>query len=107
MEHGQCYWSENSWTGLTDSQYKYIYFNATGEEQLFNLEIDPGEEVNLAQMEEFKDILLGWRQKMINHLSERGEPWVVNNKLGVFTEEIKFSPNYPKEYYPEEITTEF
>jgi arylsulfatase A-like enzyme len=103
MEHGVCYWSENSWTGLTDATYKYIYFNATGEEQLFNLESDPKEELNLAQKKEFKKILLGWRKKMIDHLSERGEPWVVNNELGVFSDEIKYSPNYPHEYFPEEI----
>ena len=88
---------------FTDATYKYIYFNATGEEQLFNLKNDPGEEINLAQKEAFKDILLGWRQKMIDHLSVRGVPWVVNKDFGIFTNEIKFSPNYPQEYFLKEI----
>ncbi len=103
MEHGRCYWRENSWTGLTDAQYKYIYFNATGEEQLFDLKADPGEQHNLAGLSEYEAILKTWREQMINHLSERGEPWVVDGQLGTWDEVINFSPNYPMEYYPEEI----
>ena len=72
---------------------------------MFNLEWDPGEKNNLAGDEEFKDLLSDWRGKMIKHLSERGEPWVVNNDLGIIKELIKFSPNYPQEYFPEEIET--
>lgn len=105
LEHGRCYWPENSWTGLTDATYKYIYYSTTGEEQLFNLENDPGEKNNLAGVKEFKDLLSDWRGKMIVHLSGRGAPWVVNNDLGIIKEAIKFSPNYPQEYFPEEIET--
>lgn len=107
LEHGQCYWPENSWTGLTNAKYKYIYFNYAGEEQLFDLQKDPGEKNDLAKKLEYKDILNVWRQKMVDHLAERGKPWVVDNDLGTFTDPIEFSPNYPKEYYPEEIATEY
>ncbi|WP_072994759.1 arylsulfatase [Pseudozobellia thermophila] len=107
LEHGTCYWPENNWTGLTDAQYKYIYFATTGEEQLFDLEQDPKEMCDLAKKKEYKNTLQKWRRKMVDHLAERGEPWVVNGELGLRTEEIKFSPNYPKEYYPREIVTKY
>jgi arylsulfatase len=103
MEHGSCYWAENSWTALTDSKYKYIYFNRTGEEQLFDLENDLQEENDLAKKNKYKKTLREWRQKMIAHLSERGEPWVVNGDLGILSNEINYSPNYPQEFFPEEI----
>ncbi len=103
MEHGECYWRENSWTGLTDHRYKYIYYSVTGEEQLFDLVKDPGEENNLASLTNYKNILEGWRLKMVSHLTERGEEWVKDGKLVIREENIVFSPNYPKEYYPKEI----
>ena len=103
MEHGQCYWKENSWTGLTDRKYKYIHYSVTGEEQLFNLMKDPGEKNNLAGLSRYKGILTEWRQKMVDHLTERGEEWVKGGKLVIRDENIVFSPNYPKEYYPKEI----
>lgn len=107
LEHGRCYWPENSWTGLTDAKYKYVYFNTTGEEQLFDLDNDPGEKSNLAEKPQNKKLLQEWRKRMIKHLAERGEPWIVDNDLGIITDEIKFSPNYPKEYYPEEIAAKY
>lgn len=103
LEHGPCYWPENSWTGMTDARFKYIYFAATGEEQLFDLENDPKEKYDLAGKKQFKSTLQQWRKRMTAHLVERGEPWVINNDLGIRTSEIKFSPNYPSEYYPKEI----
>jgi arylsulfatase len=100
LEHGTCYWPENNWTALTDKKHKYIYFATDGEQQLFDLQNDPEEKNNLAENSEYVDVLNQWRQKMIEHLSERGEPWVVNGDLGIRKEPIKFSPNYPMEYYP-------
>lgn len=106
MEHGQCYWKENSWTALTDNRYKYIYYSVTGEEQLFDLEKDSGEKKNLAGISRYKNILAKWRQRMVDHLSNRGEDWVKDGKLVIRDENIVFSPNYPKEYYPKEIKNE-
>lgn len=103
MEHGECYWKENSWTGLTDHRYKYIYYSVTGEEQLFDLVKDPGEEKNLASLSHYKNTLERWRQKMVVHLAERGEGWVKDGKLVIREENVVYSPNYPTEYYPKEI----
>ena len=103
MEHGECYWKENSWTGLTDHRYKYIYYSVTGEEQLFDLVKDPGEEKNLASLSHYKNTLERWRQKMVVHLAERGEEWVKDGKLVIREENVVYSPNYPIEYYPKEI----
>ncbi|MEZ4970223.1 MAG: arylsulfatase [Flavobacteriaceae bacterium] len=103
MEHGQCYWKENRWTGLTDKRYKYIYYSVTGEEELFDLKKDPGEKNNLANLSKYKGVLVQWRQKMVGHLMERGEEWVKDGKLVIRDKDLVFSPNYPKEYYPKEI----
>jgi hypothetical protein len=40
---------------------------------------------------------------MVDHLTEREEEWVKGGKLVIRDENLVFSPNYPKEYYPEEI----
>jgi hypothetical protein len=69
------------------------------------LKNDPGEINNLAKKEEFQEILRTWRQKMVVHLSERGAPWVVNNDLGIIENAITYSPNYPQDFFPEEIET--
>ncbi|RTE53778.1 arylsulfatase [Arenibacter aquaticus] len=103
LEHGQCYWKENSWTGLTDERYKYIYYAVTGEEQLFDLLKDPKEKKNLANLSEYNKSLKRWRQKMIDHLRDRGHKWVKDGKLVRRGENIMFSPNYPKDYFPKEI----
>ncbi|WP_246223030.1 sulfatase-like hydrolase/transferase [Draconibacterium halophilum] len=94
LEHATTYSEKNYWCALTDGTWKYIWFFRTGEEQLFNLKYDPGEQNNLTANE--PDELKKWRQKMVNHLSERGEGFVKNGKLVQRTETLLYSPNYPK-----------
>ncbi len=96
LEHATCYEKDNYWAALTDGKMKYIWFFHTGEEQLFDLEKDPGELKNLsADKKQFK-ILENWRKQMVNHLGERGEPYVKDRKLQKFDKTILLSPNYPK-----------
>lgn len=96
MEHAAIYEHNNYWAGLTDGKMKYIWFFRTGEEQLFDLKSDPGETKNLAKNEKYNKDLLQWRDYMIKHLSERGEPYVKNGKLNIFEKNILTSPNYPE-----------
>jgi len=96
MEHDLCYAKENHWTALTDGRMKYIFHAATGEQQLFDLEKDPGETTDLAQSPEHAAALKLWRGRMVKHLSERGPPFVVDGDLAVRPQKFLYSPNYPK-----------
>jgi len=95
LEHDVCYSPENHWNALTDGRYKYIYYAPTGEEQLFDLVDDPGEEHDLARENGKKPLVRDWRGRMIGQLAERGEPFVVNGDLGIRKERMLYSPFYP------------
>jgi len=94
LEHGRCYWDENAWVALTDGRYKYIYFTTTGAQQLFDLERDPHERDDLAASETHRGRLAGWRQRMLDHLSVRGKPWVVDGDLAIQRESVRYGPNH-------------
>ena len=96
MEHCTTYERENYWTALTDGHQKYIWFFLTGQEQLFDLDRDPGELHDLFGNTDFQDDLKLWRQRMADHLSERGEGFVKDGRLVIRTEPLLYSPNYPE-----------
>jgi arylsulfatase A-like enzyme len=96
LEHSICYSPRNHWTALTDGRTKYIYHALDGEEQLFDLEADPGELEDLAAAAAHEAKLRLWRNRMTGHLSERGEPFVKNGKLAPRPEPFLYSPHYPK-----------
>lgn len=93
LEHDICYGPENSWNALTDGRMKYIFHAHQGQEQLFDLEEDPGEIRDLAQ--EKKRVLKAWRERMVEHLEERGEPFVKDGQLLKRSEGFLYGPNYP------------
>jgi len=95
LEHNVCYDRSNHWNALTDGRIKYIFHALDGEEQLFDLEIDPTELHDLARSPGHQDMLGLWRQRMIRHLSNRGASFVVDGKLGLRPEGLLYSPNYP------------
>ncbi len=97
LEHDVCYSKQNHWNALTDGRHKYIYHALDGEEQLFNLEADPGECNDLAPDPKHGGTLRLWRQRMVDHLSERGAPFVVHGRLEPRPERMLYSPNYPRE----------
>ena len=96
LEHGVCYSVENNWNGFTDGRTKYIYHAFHGEEQLFDLQNDPHELNSLAGDTKAEPQLRQWRQRLVDHLSIRGDQWVKNGKLQRRTEAIPRSPNFPK-----------
>ena len=97
LEHAQVYEPDNAWTALTDSRYKYIYFTLTGQEQLFDLKNDPNELNDLAlSLDKNSKLMIKWRKKMVNHLKERGEAWVKDDKLVVQKTSIQKGINFPK-----------
>jgi choline-sulfatase len=100
LEHATCYAPENYWSALTDGRMKYIYYAPDGRQQLFDLEKDPGETRDLASLAECRDVLQLWRHRLIDHLAERGEPFVVAGDLGLRPKSILYSPHYPRASLP-------
>lgn len=97
FEHDVCYGKSNHWNALANSKWKYIFHAFDGQEQLFDLENDPGELHDLAKDGAHSKTLVEWRQRMVDHLSVRGEKWVKNGKLQIRKERQLYSPNYPKD----------
>lgn len=96
MEHATCYYDDNYWTAITDGHVKYIWFLRTGKEQLFDLDKDPGETIDLSKVAEYSNLLETMRGAMAQHLSERGEEWVKDGELQQRESTLLYSPNYPK-----------
>ncbi|MBI5095161.1 MAG: arylsulfatase [Candidatus Hydrogenedentes bacterium] len=95
LEHDICYHPGNHWTALTDGRWKYIFHARDGEEQLFDMKSDPGEERDLAGDTGHARTLRVWRSKMVEHLAERGEAWVKAGRLALRPEAMPLSPNFP------------
>lgn len=95
LEHDVCYDRRNHWSAVTDGRWKYIFHAIDGEEQLFDLESDPGEERDLAGDAAHGATLRTWRNRLIEYLEPRGEAWVKGGQLAVRPDSIKLSPNYP------------
>jgi len=89
LEHASCYAPKDGWVALTDKRYKYIWFEHTGQQQLFDLSRDPKELDDLAAKPDAAKLVKEWRQKMVKHLSVRGEPWVHDGDLAVFEKPIR------------------
>ncbi len=95
LEHSVCYSSKNHWNALTDGKIKYIFFAKNGSEQLFDLTNDPSEKKDLSNDSQYTSILKIWRERMVNHLKERGTEYVRSNKLVSPRKNRLLSPNYP------------
>ncbi|NDV57154.1 arylsulfatase [Bacteroides sp. 519] len=96
LEHATCYRKENYWCALTDGKIKYVWNFNTGQEQLFDLVKDPGELHECSADKKYKKTLAEMRQAMIQHLSERGEPYIKDGNLVKLSSTILYSPAYPR-----------
>lgn len=97
MEHAACYKAKSDWCALTDGKLKYVWFQCSGEEQLFDLQKDPNEQVELSKNKKYQKQLKELREAMVNHLAERGDEWVKDGQLVVLKKSQLYSPNFPKE----------
>ena len=95
LEHNICYSPKNHWSSLTDGKTKYIYHALDGEEQLFDLQNDPGEKKDLAGDAQRGGELRKWRGRLVDHFQERGEPFLKGGSLVPRPESYRHSPNYP------------
>jgi arylsulfatase len=80
-EHSPCYSVEEAMQYLTDGREKYIWFPATGGEQLFDLVTDRQELHDLARDPAHSDRVAVWRQRLIDLLAERGDGFSDGEKL--------------------------
>lgn len=97
LEHATAYWRDNCWVGLTDGKIKYAWYYLSGEEVLFDLVKDPHELKEVSSSKAYKKQLEYMRQKMVEHLTERGDSFVKDGKLVVRKESMLYSPNFPKQ----------
>jgi arylsulfatase A-like enzyme len=91
LEHDICYAPENNWNALTDGRTKYIFSAFDGREQLFDLTSDPLERNEITDSARLRP----WRERMLAHLSPRGDFYVKNGSLALRPQGRKHSPNYP------------
>lgn len=95
LEHATCYSKENYWCALTDGQIKYVWRFHSGNEELFDLTIDPHELKNVATHKKYQKKLTELRAEMVKHLAERGEGFVKEGKLVVRKETLLYTPHFP------------
>jgi hypothetical protein len=87
------------WTG--DEAVKFLEkYEGQSPFLLFDLRQDSAETRDLSSREEYRATLALWRRRLIDHLTERGEPFVVRGDLGLRPEPILYSPNYPADALP-------
>ncbi len=96
MEHTGCYRNGSSWVALCSGREKYVWNYNRGEEEYFDLVKDPYELKNLASDPACADRLAYWRERMAEHLQERGEAYVKDGRLQINKKSLLFSPNFPR-----------
>lgn len=97
LEHSTCYNADGDWCALTDGKMKYIWFQRTGTEQLFDLTADPDETRNVIKDRKYAATASEMRQALARHLAERGESWVdADGNLVVRAKTQLYSPNFPR-----------
>lgn len=78
--HGEHSFGEHSSQYIVTKKWKYIWYSQTGVEQLFNLEKDPNECINVIYDNNEK-VINKLRKVLISELKGREEGFVVNGKL--------------------------
>lgn len=107
LEHSRIYNASIYWNAIVASGstagvlsgLKYIFWAPTGEEQLFDLNKDPYEMIDLSTDPSYQNSLLAMRALLVEQFNSenRGPEWVDSNgKLLIRTQGQTYSPNYPK-----------
>ncbi len=81
FEHADCYSKEQAFHALTDGHLKYIWRPLDGSDQLFDLDKDPREEVDLAKDALRQEQLKLWRARLIKELDGRPEGFSDGQRL--------------------------
>lgn len=88
---------------LKCQQWKYIFNVLKGNEQLFCLTNDPNETYDLATVQEFEQVLIYWRETMVNQFEaeKRGPRFVKDGKLVAGRPAIIYAGHFPCRAYPQ------
>lgn len=81
---------------LTDGKMKYIWYETSGKEQLFDLTNDYGEVHDLSELTEFAEVLKKWRQRLVEELKGRPEGFTDGEKLICGRKPFRLQPNAQK-----------
>jgi len=102
LEHDNCYGPLNRWNAGTDGHWKYVFRATVNQELLWNLDNDPAERYNLANDSKYKDILVMWRNRIVDQFirENRGEEYVKNRTLVQRLDGRTFSPHYDRPDFP-------
>lgn len=79
--HGEHSLGEYSSQYILALPWKYIWLTQTGAEELYHIEDDPREEINLAQDSEYQDVLKEMRKRLVEELKDRPEGFVQEGQL--------------------------
>lgn len=80
-EHSPAYGPQQAFHMLTDGHMKYIWRPVDGTEQLFDLDHDPDEILDLTMSREREVEVTQWRNTLIAHLANRPEGFSTGAKL--------------------------
>ena len=93
-EHSGCYEYNHGNHYVTDGHHKYIWYSQTGREHLFNLQDDPHETHDLANLSEAETLLTPWRNRLIEFLRDRPEGFTDGTHLITGQTHDALIPNY-------------
>jgi arylsulfatase A-like enzyme len=94
-EHTTCYDEEHGMQYVTDGREKFVWFHHTGEEQLFNLDADPGECADLSTDLAWQERIGIWRRRLADINEQRGDPRGCDGALVVQPGgALRLSPQY-------------
>ncbi|WP_026820758.1 arylsulfatase [Arthrobacter castelli] len=79
--HGEHTLLGQSLQWVTDGKAKFVWMSGEGQEQFFDLVNDPNETVNLIEDPSWSVESGKWRQRLIDHLRDREEGYVKDNRL--------------------------
>ena len=109
--HGECAIVPSMGSGmhyLTDGKTKYVWYPGTGHEELFDLEHDPRELVNLAtRATDAAALLERWRGVMVKELDGRPEGFVRGGELAITGgDSPRCLPGYEVENFGDKVRPE-
>lgn len=96
-EHSQCYAPEQEMQFITDGRYKYIWFPKASKEQFFDLENDPGEQINRIDDAAYGVPVAAMRKELTEVLEARGSVFINDHRLFCVPAQVsEISPLYAR-----------
>ncbi|MBD2843829.1 arylsulfatase [Paenibacillus sp. IB182496] len=96
-EHSTCYADEQETQYVTDGRMKYVWLPRLDEEQLFDLEADPGERRDVSGDPAYAGQLAQWRQRLVRELEPRANGMAEGGRLiGQQGKPYQVSPHYQR-----------